>query len=115
MHFYLKLEGRGAWVLFIHFFITFVLCKCFVKLLQGDGGMVFFSLFFKKIILKGGRGCGMGFFSFTFCYSFIIWKFFVTFCLFSRRKEGMSFFEFFLILELGKWMWVLLFYIFTFF
>ncbi len=79
---------------------------------DGGRGHGFFCTFFIKNNLEGGKGVGRGFFSFTFCYSFIILKFFVTFCLFSRRKEGMSFFSFFSFLELGKWVWILLFYIF---
>ncbi len=50
--------GRGAWVLFIHF----------LKKIE-----------IKKKLLKGERDRGCEFFFFTFCYSFIIWKFFVIF------------------------------------
>jgi hypothetical protein len=63
--------------------------------------MIFFH-FKKNKILKGVvRGF---FFSFTFCYSFIIWNFFlVTFCLFWKGKVGHEFFlSFFLFLNLGS-------------
>ncbi len=70
------MEGRGAWVLFIHLFFTFILCKFFVtffNFLKGEEGMVLFHSFFKKI-LKGGSALGVWgsfFFSF-FCYFLFI-------------------------------------------
>jgi hypothetical protein len=56
--------------------------------------MVFFSLFFLKNLEvgKGGGWRGEFFFSFAFCYSFIIWKFFVTFCLFLKGEGWHEFF-----------------------
>jgi len=112
-------EGGGELGLdFIYsFFVTFVLCKFLLFFLTFEGGRVhgfFFTFFFK--ILERGKGVGTWvFIFFTFCYSFIIWKLFVIFCLFLKGKEGVRFFSFFSILELGKWVWVLLFHLLFFF
>jgi hypothetical protein len=98
LHFYSKVEGRRAWVLFI-------LCKFFVifsKFWKGKRAWFFFHFFLKKI-LKVGSGLGVwGSFIFIFCYSFIIWNFFATFCLFLKGEGGMSFFHFFLFLNWGS-------------
>jgi len=70
-------KGKEAWVLFIHLFFTFILCKFFVTFfhfLKGEEGMVFFHSFLKKI-LKGGSGLGVrgSFFFFNFfCYFLFI-------------------------------------------
>jgi hypothetical protein len=53
--------------------------------------MVLFSLSFEKTNLEGGGGVSF-FPSFTFCYSFIICKFFVIFCLFLKREGGHEYF-----------------------
>ncbi len=51
MHFYLTVEGKGAWVLFIHFllllyFVNFLLI--FLTFEGGRGHGFFFTFFFKK-------------------------------------------------------------------
>ncbi len=115
MHFYLKVEGRGAWVLFIHFLLLLYFVNLLLVFLTFEGGKKewFFSTLEKKKFLKGVvRGF---FFSLTFCYSFIIWKFFLLLFVYSGRgRWAMSFFLVFLFSWIGKWVWILLFHIFTF-
>jgi hypothetical protein len=57
-----------------------------------------------------GEGGGGFFFPFTFCYSFIIWKFFVIFCLLLKGEGGHDYF--FLVnyftFEKGRGAWVYL-------
>ncbi len=51
MHFYLKVEGRGAWVFYSHFLLLLYFVNVlliFVNFLKGEEGMVFFPLLKKK-------------------------------------------------------------------
>ncbi len=76
-------RGRGAWVSFIYL-IYFLLLLHFVN----------FLLFF--LTFEGGRRHGF---------------FPLFFCSFLKRERGHEFFSFCSPLELGKWVWVLLFHL----
>ncbi len=113
MHFYLKVEGTGAWVLFYLFLLLLYFVNVLLVFLTFEGGRRHgsFFTFFKKKILKG---VGRGFFFLHFLLLFYYLEvFFVTFCLFWKGKVGHEFFlSFFLFLNLGSGCG---FYFFTFF
>lgn len=98
VHFYLKVEdGRGAWVLFIHFLLLLYFLQLFVFVFvifsnswRGMGG-IFFSLFFQKNLLFKGEERGF-FYFFHFLLLFYYLKAFYYFCLFLKGKGGMGFF-----------------------
>jgi hypothetical protein len=82
-------EGGGERGLgFIYsFFITCVFSK--KKTFEGGRGHGFFFTLKKKKKknLEGGKRVSVWVvFFFTFCHSFIIWNFFVSFCLFLKGK-----------------------------
>ncbi len=99
VHFYLKVEdGRGAWVLFIHFLLLLYFLQLFVFVFvifsnswRGMGG-IFFSLFvfFLIFTFEGGRNVGFNFFHFLLLFYYL--KAFYYFCLFLKGKGGMGFF-----------------------
>lgn len=98
VHFYLKVEdGRGAWVLFIHFLLLLYFLQLFVFVFvifsnswRGMGG-IFFSLFFQKNLLFKGEERGF-FYFFHFLLLFYYLKVFYYFSLFLKGKGGMGFF-----------------------
>jgi hypothetical protein len=58
---------------------------------------------------------GCGFFFSSLFVTLLLFGIFCYFLFILKGEGGMSFFSFFSILELGKWVWVLLFHIFLFF
>jgi len=84
-------DGRGAWVLFIHFLLLlyFVNVLLFFLTFEGERGDTIFFIFLKKNIEGGGAGV----FFLHFLLLFYYLNFFVPFCLFSKGKGecGMDF------------------------
>jgi len=114
VHFYLKLEVRGAWVLFIHFLLLlyFVNVLLFFKTFAGGRGHGFFFHFLKKKNLEGGKGVGRGLFFLHFLLLFYYFEVFCYFLFIFEAEGGNEFFFIFSILQLGKWVWVSLYCIF---
>ncbi len=97
MHFDLTVEGKGAWVLFIHFSLLLYFVNFLLLFLTFEGrrGHGFFKNFLKeKKNLEGGRGGGGGvsFFFLHFLLLFYYLELFVTFCLFLKGEGGHEFF-----------------------
>ncbi len=96
MHFYLKLEGRGAWVLFIHFLLLlyFVNVLLFFKTFEGGRGHGFFFTLEKKQNLEGGGS----------------WFFFLHFLLLIYYLEVFCYFLFIFEVEGGHEVFFIFFY-----
>ncbi len=92
MHFYLKVEGRGAWVFFFVIFSNFW---------RGKRAWFFFHVL-KKNSWRWEGGGGVGFYFFQFFVTLLLFGSFLLFCLFLKGEGGHEFFFIFFYSWIGK-------------